>query len=357
MKYVPSVDEIISLAFKQVKAVRMKTSKRRTREEKIASLERDRITKLSEVIIDKLQSISKQFPWIEDIHPFYIELCDLLGSIDQIRRILGRVDGIANQTKEIEKEQLAKLRLTNHPLEMAKIRKESNGRIASLVKKARADVNYLIRIIKKLKTIPDFNINYPTIVIAGAPNVGKSSLVREISSGKPEVGEYPFTTKQIVFGHRDLTLTIVQIADTPGLLDRPFKERNTIERQSIASIRFVSDIIVFMFDISKDAAITLEEQLNLFEDIKREFPQVPIIRVLNKVDLLSEEKVIRSEDIFKTEFQISTKEGIGINNLISFLEEETIKIVKTSEKFKESQKLRISEEFLPKKEEEIDYEF
>ncbi|MHA1200766.1 MAG: NOG1 family protein [Candidatus Heimdallarchaeaceae archaeon] len=357
VKYVPPIDEIISVAFKQAKAVRMKTSKRRTREEKIASLERDRISKLSEVITDKLHGISRQFPWIEGIHPFYIELCDLLGSIDQIRRILGRVEGIANQTKEIEKEQLSKLRLTDHPLEMSNIRKENSGRIASLVKKARGDVNYLIRIIKKLKTIPDFNVTYPTIVIAGAPNVGKSSLVREISSGKPEVGEYPFTTKEIVFGHRDLTLTNVQIVDTPGLLDRPFKERNVIERQSIASMKHVSDIIVYIFDISKDAEITPDEQLNLLEDIEKEFPEVPIIRILNKTDLLSEDEINKSRAIFETEFHITIKDVNSLNSLISVLEEKIINIVKTAEKFKESQKIVISEEFLPTNEEEINYEF
>lgn len=357
VKYISSVDEIISVAFKQANAIRMKTSKRRSREEKIASLERDRISKLSEVVSEKLQSITKQFPWIENIHPFYIELCDLLGGIDQIRRILGRIDGIANQTKEIEKEQLSKLKLTDHPLEIARIRRENNGRIASLVKKARGDINYLIRTIRKLKSIPDFNVIYPTIVVAGAPNVGKSSLVRDISTGTPEVGEYPFTTKEIVFGHRDLTLTNVQIVDTPGLLDRPFKERNIIERQSITSVRHIADIIVFIFDISKDAELTANEQLNLFEDIRTEFPDVPIMKILNKIDLLSEEEIDRSITTFKTEFHISTKDRNNLDSLIEALEAKVIHIVKTADKFKKLQKLTISKEFLPLKEEEINYEF
>ena len=154
-----------------------------------------------------------------------------------------------------------------------------------------------------------------------------------------------------------MTLTNIQIVDTPGLLDRPFRDRNIIERQSIASIRYVSDLIVFLFDISKDAAITLEEQLNLFEDIEREFHKVPIIKVLNKIDLLSEEEIERSKTVFETEFHISTKELIGLNPLISILEEKIIEIVKTAEKFKESQKIIIAEEFLPPNEEEIDYEF
>lgn len=35
----------------------------------------------------------------------------------------------------------------------------------------------------------------------GAPNVGKSSLVQLLSSGLPEVCDYPFTTRSIKVGH------------------------------------------------------------------------------------------------------------------------------------------------------------
>jgi len=114
---------------------------------------------------------------------------------------------------------------------------------------------------------------------------------------------------------------------------------------------------VFIFDISKDAEITPEEQLSLFEDIEREFLNVPIIRILNKTDLLTEEQIEESKTRFGTEFHISTKDKKSLNSFISVLEEKTIHIVKTAEKFKESQKIKISEEFLPPDEEEINYEF
>ena len=35
----------------------------------------------------------------------------------------------------------------------------------------------------------------------GAPNVGKSSIVRVVSSGTPEVNDYPFTTRGVTIGH------------------------------------------------------------------------------------------------------------------------------------------------------------
>lgn len=39
------------------------------------------------------------------------------------------------------------------------------------------------------------------VALVGAPNVGKSSLVALLSSGAPEVCDYPFTTRSIKMGH------------------------------------------------------------------------------------------------------------------------------------------------------------
>ena len=321
------------------------------------SFKREKISSLATIIVEKLERTIEQFPWIESIHPFYGELCDLMGNIDKIRQVLGRLDGIVKQIKEFERDHIARLKESDHPEDMAEIRKQASGRMASMVKKARGDVNYLIRVITKLKSIPDFSVTYPTVVIAGAPNVGKSSLVRKISTGKPEVGEYPFTTKEIVFGHRDIGITNIQIVDTPGLLDRPFRDRNLIEKQSILSIRHISDIILFMFDTSKDTTISLQEQLNLFEDIEGEFPNTLIIRVLNKIDLLTEDEIIEYKKTLETQFEISIKDDNSLQPLIEDLEATVKDSVLKTEKFKEILKLTISKEFLPTDEDEINYRF
>lgn len=39
------------------------------------------------------------------------------------------------------------------------------------------------------------------VALVGAPNVGKSSLVQVLSSGQPEICDYPFTTRSIKMGH------------------------------------------------------------------------------------------------------------------------------------------------------------
>lgn len=42
---------------------------------------------------------------------------------------------------------------------------------------------------------------FAQVALVGAPNVGKSSLVQLLSSGLPEVQNYPFTTRSIKMGH------------------------------------------------------------------------------------------------------------------------------------------------------------
>jgi nucleolar GTP-binding protein len=149
-----------------------------------------------------------------------------------------------------------------------------------------------------------------TVVIAGYPNVGKSSLIRQLSAAKPEVAQYPFTTKQIYVGHMEKTVRYekkqYQIIDTPGLLDRPLSERNNIEKQAIAALRHLADLIVFIFDPSETSGYPMSEQTLLLENIKKLFCDVPFIIVENKVDV---------KNIGSANRKISCITGEGIEEL------------------------------------------
>jgi nucleolar GTP-binding protein len=97
-----------------------------------------------------------------------------------------------------------------------------------------------------------------------------------------------------------------QIIDTPGLLDRPLSERNKIERQAIAALRHLADLIVFIFDPSETSGYQMNDQTLMLENIQKLFTDVPFLIVENKVDI---------KDTGSANRKISCITGEGIEEL------------------------------------------
>ena len=56
--------------------------------------------------------------------------------------------------------------------------------------------------------------------------------------------------------------------DTPGILDHPLEERNTIEMQAITALAHLRAAVLYVMDASEQCGHTLPQQLELFNNIR-----------------------------------------------------------------------------------------
>mmetsp|Transcript_9461 Transcript_9461/g.13027 ORF Transcript_9461/g.13027 Transcript_9461/m.13027 type:complete len:215 (-) Transcript_9461:51-695(-) len=138
----------------------------------------------------------------------------------------------------------------------------------------------------QLRKLPQVDLTEGTIALVGAPNVGKSSLVRHLSSGEPEVNAYPFTTRDIKMGHFFAEGRRHQLTDTPGLLLRDPALRNNMENLTMATLSFLPTSVLFVMDLTGQCGTNVSQQLGIRRELLGEFPHKEWIDVFTKSDLV-----------------------------------------------------------------------
>ncbi len=298
-------EEIIDKMFRRAKKVEVGYSKNRLAMEKNLSIAK--IYTARDVAVDTLRKYVNSFPYINKLHPFYRSLLDLLLDKDQYKKSLSSVNWAAGRIESFAAKYASRVKGAGKVEDILRLRREFYGRAASILKDIDKELRYLNHARDVMRKLPDVDTEIPTVVIAGYPNVGKSELVARISSARPEIASYPFTTKGIVLGHLEYRGRRIQIIDTPGLLDRPLERRNRIEKQAILALKYLANLIVFLLDPSETCGYSMGEQLKLLEEVRRDF-QIPVLEVENKADLIR---------VDSPRIKISAKTGEGVDDLVS----------------------------------------
>jgi nucleolar GTP-binding protein len=159
------------------------------------------------------------------------------------------------------------------------------GRMCTVIKRIGPSLAYLEQVRQHMARLPSIDPNMRTILICGYPNVGKSSFMNKITRADVDVQPYAFTTKSLFVGHTDYKYLRYQVIDTPGILDRPFEDRNIIEMCSITALAHLRSAVLFFLDISGSCGYSIAQQAALFHSIKSLFLNKPLMIVCNKIDL------------------------------------------------------------------------
>ena len=153
-----------------------------------------------------------------------------------------------------------------------------------------------------------------TVVIAGEPNVGKSSLLNLLSGRESAiVTEIAGTTRDILREKIILDGMPLNIIDTAGLRETDdIVEKEGIRRAKAALLE--ADLVLYLLDMSREKDVSLA-----LENLSKNIPNnIPSIVLLNKIDLVNLPSSIEEKDN-QTFIYVSIKQRVGLSLLVETL--------------------------------------
>jgi len=148
-----------------------------------------------------------------------------------------------------------------------------------------------------------------TVVIAGLPNVGKSSLLNTIlQEERALVTSIPGTTRDSIEEYVDIKGMPVRIVDTAGIRE----QAGEVEELGIKRARDLinrADLVLFMIDGSREIT---DEDIRLYQTVSHK----PLLQVINKIDLAGDTAVeLLSLPGTDKSVSVSAKHQFGIDEL------------------------------------------
>lgn len=313
---VENPDFYLDLAFKagHEKAGKTKTrSKKQPEHIQRKFIELDRIKAVVKVLTNNFKSILDAYPHIDNLDEFYKALVKVALDYDILKKSLGAVAWCIKTIQILGGDYDRKLRKSSNEEHMMTLRTGFYGRVSSVVKQIKNELAYLEESRKAMKKFPTIKTSIPTVVIAGFPNVGKSTLLKALTGAEPKIASYPFTTQRLMLGYYKND-TKIQFIDTPGLLDRLLEKRNKIELHAVLALKYLAKIILFVIDPTESCGYSIPEQLSLLKSIDKNF-QIHIIIAVNKIDIIEERAKNEFKNLKHEIFYISADKNIGIKEL------------------------------------------
>ncbi len=240
---------------------------------------------------------------------------------DHFRIALGQLSTAKHLIETVSRDYVRLLKYAQSLFQCKQLKRAALGRMATICRRLKDPLVYLEQVRQHLGRLPSIDPNTRTLLICGYPNVGKSSFLKSVTRADVDVQPYAFTTKSLFVGHFDYKYLRFQAIDTPGILDHPLEEMNTIEMQSITAIAHLRSAILYFMDLSEQCGYSVQAQMQLFQSIKPLFANKLVFLVINKIDIMRPEdldpetkekldSLLKAGDVELLQLSCTTTEGV-----------------------------------------------
>jgi GTP-binding protein len=167
----------------------------------------------------------------------------------------------------------------------------------------------------------------------GCPNAGKSSLLARLTSARPKIADYPFTTLNPNLGVAQWHGASIVMADIPGLIEGAHTGRGLGHEflRHIERTRLLLHVVDMSGFDGKDPLASIQ-MIN--DELRRHSPKLmkkPMVIVANKIDLVRDVGAGRCPPVEalkkkwkKTKiFPVSAATGEGLDALLAYVAKET----------------------------------
>lgn len=255
-------------------------------------------------ITEKLKYMASKLPDYDVVNEYYSMMFKNICSKSTMEKYKNHINSnitVINKLSERYKKHLVKLQGSNkrHSKDaFVRVKKEYVGRVSSVLKNLDPTFSKLLELDREFSRIakPDFNLK--TIVLAGIPNAGKTTYLTKITEADAEINSYAFTTKALNIGYFKRRQETYQVIDTPGLLHHDFKDMNPIEKQAIAAIKAIADLIVFVYNPTLDK----KQQIEMLKTLRENNPEKKMVvsTTYEKEGYLEGEENITQKELLET---------------------------------------------------------
>lgn len=214
--------------------------------------------------------------------------------------------GFSNQLKSLREDLIHFASLIELELDFSEedVEFANRDQLKNLINKIQVIVQKLVQSFEQGNVLK----NGVPVVIAGKPNVGKSTLLNAfLNEERAIVSDIAGTTRDTIEDEINIHGVTFRFIDTAGIRETA----DVIEAKGVERTREKmkqSRLIIYLFDPTQDKVEEVQAQLPEIERL-----QIPFVTIINKSDLLSEAQ----KEVYNVlnPLYISAKEQIGVEEL------------------------------------------